>query len=176
MPLKWNNISNPANPEPNDAAGTEECVRMRHGMFNDAMCYLSHTGSRHAQVGMGFICEKHTVNDPAIFTTIYCDIVERTRTSHAFSAKNCARMTKLINRTFRNTEKGKMHSCAKPHSYVEWSAVVSDLNQAKTVGDFVSVLTKFVNNRVGKCAWSEMIQSKIRRTRGQIGRRLYRKA
>jgi len=32
---------------------------MKNGMFNDAVCYLTHTGPRRDQIGMGYICERH---------------------------------------------------------------------------------------------------------------------
>lgn len=60
--LNWNRESNPA--EPNDKMGNEKCVRMKNGKFNDAMCFLTHTGARRQMTGMGFICEKHEHNDP----------------------------------------------------------------------------------------------------------------
>ena len=63
------------NPEPNDAQGSEECVRMRNGVMNDARCgntqggkkvkliYLKNITNQVKKIfkgnGMGYICERH---------------------------------------------------------------------------------------------------------------------
>ena len=39
--------------------GQEDCVRMRGGKLNDAVCAQTWTGNRRDAIGMGFVCEKH---------------------------------------------------------------------------------------------------------------------
>ena len=43
--------------EPDSAE--EECVRMRHGKMNDAVCTRTWSGAMRDQVGMGYVCEEH---------------------------------------------------------------------------------------------------------------------
>ena len=59
--LKWDVDSNfgVVQAEPNDQKGVEECVRMMERKLNDAICADGWTGVKKANVGMGFVCEKH---------------------------------------------------------------------------------------------------------------------
>merc|ERR1712050_499580 len=59
IPLPWDRKSNPVSPEPNDWLGAEECVRMRNGVMNDAICSRTWTGAKNANINMGYICERH---------------------------------------------------------------------------------------------------------------------
>merc|ERR1712050_379900 len=59
IPLPWDRKSNPVSPEPNDWLGAEECVRMRNGKMNDAICSRTWTGAKNANINMGYICERH---------------------------------------------------------------------------------------------------------------------
>jgi len=77
--LNWD-ISKENNPEPNDTLGKEECVRMKNGVFNDAMCHLKHQGARRKGIGMGYICEKHEQKETTqslVVSNAFCALVER---------------------------------------------------------------------------------------------------
>ena len=76
--LNWD-ISKENNPEPNDTLGKEECVRMKNGVFNDAMCHLKHQGAKRKGIGMGFICEKHARRESTqslIVSNAFCSMLE----------------------------------------------------------------------------------------------------
>ena len=45
--------------EPNNQKGVEDCVRMKDGLLNDAVCNDGWTGVKKNGIGMGFVCEKH---------------------------------------------------------------------------------------------------------------------
>ena len=45
--------------EPNNQKGAEDCVRMKNGKLNDAMCDEGWTGVQRNNIGMGFVCERH---------------------------------------------------------------------------------------------------------------------
>ena len=45
--------------EPNNQKGVEDCVRMKDGLLNDAVCEDGWTGVKKNGVGMGFVCERH---------------------------------------------------------------------------------------------------------------------
>lgn len=52
---------NKSNGEPDEPNGAdEECVRMRYGRMNDAKCTHTWTGAMRDNLGMGYVCEKHT--------------------------------------------------------------------------------------------------------------------
>lgn len=51
--------------EPNDTKGEEQCVRMKDGKFNDALCRLDRTGGKKWGIGMGYICENHNYYESA---------------------------------------------------------------------------------------------------------------
>lgn len=53
----WVNKDNGEEDEPNDPDG--ECVRMRHGKMNDAVCTRTWSGAMRDGIGMGYVCEKH---------------------------------------------------------------------------------------------------------------------
>ena len=59
IPLPWDTESNPTAPEPNDWLGDEECVRLRNGKMNDAICSRTWAGGKKEGIGMGYICERH---------------------------------------------------------------------------------------------------------------------
>ena len=44
--IPWDPLINLDNPEPNDAQGNEECVRMRNGVMNDARCGNTQGGKK----------------------------------------------------------------------------------------------------------------------------------
>ena len=46
IPLPWDLTSNTVSPEPNNWLGSEECVRMRGGEMNDALCSRTWTGAK----------------------------------------------------------------------------------------------------------------------------------
>jgi len=45
--------------EPNNQKGVEDCVRMKNGLLNDAVCLEGWTGLKKNDIGMGFVCERH---------------------------------------------------------------------------------------------------------------------
>ena len=49
--------------EPNDNMGVEECLRMKDGVVNDALCTQTYTGAPKNNIGMGFVCEQTTNTD-----------------------------------------------------------------------------------------------------------------
>lgn len=168
--LNWNDISNPSNPEPNDNGGVEECVRMKGGLFNDAFCYLTHTSSRRDQIGMGYICENHSVNNPRLFTNRYCDILNTSGMDEKLIKRSCLRMTKLVDRVMKNTKKDRTHNCSNPHSYSEWEVVKKQLKEVSTTDEFKALFSNIVHHRLSTCTWYNAIANKIASVYGQAAR------
>ena len=51
---------NKANGDPDEPnSKDEECVRMRRGKMNDAVCTRTWSGAMRDNVGMGYVCERH---------------------------------------------------------------------------------------------------------------------
>jgi hypothetical protein len=52
--------TNKANGDPDEPSSKdEECVRMRRGKMNDAICTRTWSGAMRDNVGMGYVCERH---------------------------------------------------------------------------------------------------------------------
>lgn len=58
IPMPWE--VNKANGDPDEPnSKDEECVRMRRGKMNDAVCTRTWSGAMRDNVGMGYVCERH---------------------------------------------------------------------------------------------------------------------
>ena len=51
--------------EPNDKKGDEQCIRLKDGLVNDALCTLNRTCAKKYGIGMGYICENHNYYERA---------------------------------------------------------------------------------------------------------------
>ena len=51
--------------EPNNKMGPENCIRLRFGAMNDALCEIYWAGPKKQNIGMGYICEGDFAFTPA---------------------------------------------------------------------------------------------------------------
>ena len=104
-----------------------------------------------------------------LLSRAYCNAVER---QFENSERPCFRMSKIVTRIMKTTEKGKIHNCASPYSVGEWKSVSRGVTRSNSKESIVEIITTLTSKWLEKCPWKNSMLMKIKKVEKSHERRL----